>query len=174
MGNDKGLDFEGYYNKYYQQVYLYILKKVGNVALAEDLTMDAFYSCYKNYASFDETKASFGTWIYVIVNNKLKNYYRDKKEFDDVDEVEKGDSGFEDEIVEAEYLTGMRKELALALKSLNPIERSIVVGKYFKELNSNEIAAENAMTPGNVRVILHRAINKMKTYFDNKNIKWEM
>ena len=77
-------------------------------------------------------------------------------------------------MVEAEYLTQMRDYLADALENLNDTQRQIVILSYFKNKNSKEIASEMGMTDGNVRVQLSRAIIKMRSYFDDNNIEWEM
>jgi RNA polymerase sigma-70 factor (ECF subfamily) len=170
--------FEFYYEKHYSQVYLYIYKKIQNVHDAEDLAQDSFVSAYTKFDSFDPVRATFQTWIFFIVGNKLKNYYRDRKINIDIDDpeqyLEPSEDSFEDEMVEAEYLTQMRDCLADALENLNDTQRQIVILSYFKNKNSKEIASEMGMTDGNVRVQLSRAIIKMRSYFDDHNIEWEM
>lgn len=170
--------FESYYEQYYRQVYLYIAKKINNIHDAEDIAMDAFASCYEKFDSFDPERASFQTWLYVIVNNKLKNHYRDSRSFVDLDDPEQYEEpcveGFEDEMVAAEYLGEMRNELAAALEMLNDTQKTIVVESYFHNRNSKEIASLLCMSDVNVRVQLSRALKKMKEYFDKNNIIWEM
>ncbi len=170
--------FEFYYEKYYTQVYLYIYKKILNVHDAEDLAQDSFVSAYTKFDGFDPARASFQTWIFFIVGNKLKNYYRDRKINIDIDDPEQytepSQEGFEDEMVEAEYLTQMRDYLAQALESLNDTQRQIVIAAYFNNKTSRETAAEMGMTDGNVRVQLSRALIKMRAYFEEHNIEWEI
>ena len=117
--------FEEYYSKYYQQVYKYILKKVLSIPVAEDLTMEAFLSCYKNFEQFNPDKASFATWLYVVVNNKLKNYYRDHKIHENSDDCNALIESFEDEFIASTYISEMRQELCNALKILSETQRSI-------------------------------------------------
>lgn len=166
--------FTQYYTKYYNKAFGYILKRVVNHQTAEDMTMEVFAKCYEHFDSFDESKASFATWMFVIVNNQLKNYYRDKREFDEIEEGHAVDAGFEDDIVQAQYVSQMRAVLKDALNELNEVQRSIVIMKYFKEKNSNDIALEMGMTPGNVRVQLSRAMNVIRDYFKKKNIDVEL
>lgn len=172
------MPFEYYYNKYYTQVYLYVYKKISNLHDAEDLAQDAFVSAYAKFDSFDPARASFQTWIYIIVGNKLKNHYRDRKvgiALDDPEQtVEPAEEGFEDEMVEAAYLAEMRSSLAAALEELSEIQRQIVIASYFKNQTSGEIAFALGLTDGNVRVQLSRAIGKMRTYFEKRNIAWEL
>ena len=168
--------FEKYYHQYYQIVYGHFIKKIQNPAEAEDLTMEIFLKCWEKFDTFDPEKASFGTWLFVIVNNRLKNYYRDKKDFDPIDDLEQSESAqdsFENDLLQIDYLVSMRKYLAEALDVLPEIQRTIVIAKYYRNKNANEIAIEVGLTSVNVRVHLSRALAKIKKYFDENNIEWE-
>lgn len=165
--------FEKYYNRFYSQIYKYILKRISNIQDAEDLTIEVFFSVWEKFDSFDEKKASFQTWLYVIVNNKLKNYYRDRKEFEELDELIANDENQDNEIVEANQLQYLREHLYVALAGLSEVQRQIVIYKYFNELNASEIAYLIGFSPGNVRVQLKRALDKIREYFKKNNIRWE-
>ena len=165
--------FESYYNTYYPQVYKYICRKISDPVQAEDLAMDAFVVCLQKFDTFDPQKASFGTWLYVIVNNKLKNFYRDRKPTEELDDAIPLPHTFEDDIVAAAYLGNMRQALYLALQSLPETERKLVIYKHLKNKTADEIAEIMNMTAVNVRVRLSRALKKLKAYFDENNIEWE-
>lgn len=138
--------------------------------------MDAFVACYNKIDSFDEQRASFGTWLYVIVNNRIKNFYRDRKEYEDIDEnvnICKREY-FEEDVVKAQYLSELRRELAEALQSLGEVQRKVIIYKYFYEKSTSEIALLTGLSAGNVRVNLTRGIQKIKTQFEEKNINWEL
>lgn len=167
------LSFEDYYMKYYPQVYRYIYKKIKNVQLSEDIAMDSFAVCWEKFKTFDSEKASFQTWLYVIVNNKLKNYYRDKKDFAELDDNILDTLEGTDELEKAVELTFLREHLADALEELNEIQREIIIYKYFYDKKSNEIALMMGLTPVNVRVQSKRGLEKMKEYFIKNNIRWE-
>ncbi len=166
-------NFEYYFNSYYKQVYNYILKRIQNSADAEDLAMDSFIAAHQNFHKFDDKRASFATWLYVIVNNRIKNYYRDHKESTEIDDNMPDISSFEDEIIKAECLQNIREHLYIALDMLSSIQRTVVVQKYFFNKNSPEIAQITGLTPGNVRVNLSRALNILREYFNKENIEWE-
>ena len=169
----KKLSFEEYYDKYSQQAYGYIYKKIRDSYLAEDLTMEAFLSCYQKFADFDPEIASFQTWLYVIINNRLKNYYRDRKQTDNIDDYMDLVGSSEDDMLAAEELKDMRNVLADGLLSLPEKKRQIVILKYFKNKKANEIAQILGMTPVNVRVQLSRALDKLKQYFETRGSSWD-
>lgn len=166
-------DFEDFYLKHYSQVYGYIFKKIPNEQIAEDLTMDAFYSCWVKFNTFDESKASFQTWLFVIVNNKLKNYYRDHKDTAELDDLFIDCTDQAGEVLDAIQLQYLRDHLYNALKELNETQRSIVIYRYFKDMNASEIAVHMGLSHGSVRIHLKRALDKIRDYFDKNNIRWE-
>lgn len=173
MPDNKEKVFEQLYKKHYAQVYGYIRKKISDEQTAEDIAMDAFYSCWSKFEEFDESKASFQTWLFVVVNNKLKNYYRGRKETVDVDDVTLYEADCADEIIESIHLQEMRDHLYVALQKLSETQRTIVIYKYFQNMNATEIGERLDMSPGNVRVQLNRAIEKIRAHFETKGLRWE-
>lgn len=158
--------FEDFYTENYSKVYRYIYKKINSEEDAKDLTGDVFLACYTHYAGYDPAKSSITTWLYVIVNNKLKNYYRDKKSTVPFDEkIDENAVLYEDYGEEIVYLQNCRDMLADAISSLPPKNQMIVILKFFGDKQSNEIAAITNMSPINVRVTLTRALKKIKNYF---------
>ncbi|MBN1289554.1 MAG: RNA polymerase sigma factor [Actinobacteria bacterium] len=61
---------------YIPRIYNYVLKRVGRVHDAEDITSIVFEKVISNLTSFDEEKASFSTWIYRIATNCLIDFFR--------------------------------------------------------------------------------------------------
>ena len=172
MASEK-LTFEEYYEKYSHQAYGYIYKKIGDSYLAEDLTMEAFLSCYQKFDEFDPEMASFQTWLYVIINNRLKNYYRDRKQTENIDDYMDLVGSSEDDMLAAEEIKEMRDVLADGLLTLPEKKRQIVILKYFKNKKANEIAQIMGMTPVNVRVQLSRSLEKLKQYFEARGSTWQ-
>ena len=155
-------EFEAIYQAYYKKVLNYIKKKISNIQDAEELTHEIFMNLYRLRASYDANKGAASTWIFVATNNKLKNYYRDRKEQVMFDEITYGMIS-EDFSPEACYMLEMqKKELIACLKKLSERERTIIIKKYYIGERSNQIAIELGLTPGNVRIILKRSLEKLK------------
>ena len=82
--------YEEFYSANFQRVVQYINKKIGNLDDAQDIAGDVFLYCYTHYDGYDPSKSSITTWLYLIVNSRIKNYYRDSKTYVDIDELQKG------------------------------------------------------------------------------------
>jgi len=77
---------------YVPRIYNFVLKRVGKVQDAEDVTSTVFEKVLLNLGSFDGRKASFSTWIFRITINTVTDYYRGRARRR---ETSLEDSGFE-------------------------------------------------------------------------------
>lgn len=154
--------FEAFYDANYQRVVQYIRKKLENLHDAEDLASEVFLYCYSHYDDYDPQKSSPTTWLYLIVNSRIKNHYRDAKSYVDLESLI---GVLPDEMIDMDaciYLQQLRDLLERAMNRLPERQRKIVTMRYFEELSSSEIAAELGISPGNVRVLLSRALDTLE------------
>lgn len=56
---------------YYDEIYVFVYRQVGNIEDAMDLTQDIFLAVFRALPSYDRKKASFRTWLYRIATNKV-------------------------------------------------------------------------------------------------------
>ena len=154
--------FQEIYEDYYSKILSYIGAKVNDSCVAEDLTSDVFFKCYKNIDRYDPSKAAISTWIFTITNNTLKNYYRDRKQTASLDNMEGFEIPYEDDFDQAMRLEEIRQYLDEALSQLDETKRRILLMRYYDEMPTKDIAEELGMTPGNVRVILTRTLHRLQ------------
>lgn len=164
--------FESVYEDYYQAILRYLLKHTGNMQDAEDLAAETFLYCYQNYDSYDPAKSSVPTWLYLVAGSRLKNHYRDKKEYVEITELEERLFAEESDMERAAWLEELRRMLAEKLKRLPERQQRAVVMRYFQEKDFDEIAAALDTTPGNVRVMLSRALDKLEKDISGMKEDW--
>jgi len=156
--------FDELYDHFFPIIYNVIYARVKNAAIADDIVSDTFLKMTQNLGSFDETRASFATWLSRIAMRTLTDYYRwqsyrQNVEWDDV---------FSPAVDEKERPEGRllakegKSELLLALGKLSEREQRIIELKFWGEMSNKEIAQAMDMTPSNVGVILHRAMGTLK------------
>ncbi len=155
-------DFEYVYGKYHKSVLRYLSGRCASLADAEDITQDIFEYVYKILDRFDPQKASLGTWLYIIVRCRLKNYYRSRKIAFDIDELVDVDGMGKDDMERAVWLNEIRNKLAHAIKCLNEKQQQVVAMRYIEGISNHEIASRLQMTEINVRVTLSRALAKIR------------
>lgn len=156
-------EFEQIYCEYYLRLVKYVRKKISSMQDAEDIVQDTFAALYRNFDRYDPEKASVSTWVYVAVNNRLKNYYRDRKISVSLDDEDNPiDIADEDLIEQAMEFEEMRRMLLGAVEQLSGDEQKIVKDTYFTKKTSAQIGEEMNLSAVNVRVKCSRALKKLK------------
>jgi RNA polymerase sigma-70 factor, ECF subfamily len=74
------------YLKYRERVYAYCLRVLCDEQDAQDLFQEVFYRVYTRSGQFEEER-SLGGWIFTIAHNLCLNKIRDRKPFEDIEEM---------------------------------------------------------------------------------------
>jgi len=164
-------DFESFYIRYYASALHYVCGKIPGRADAEDLVNDVFVYCLEHFDSYDPEKSSQGTWLFLIVNSRIKNYYRDRREQCDLSTLENTLFAEGEEMGKAVYLEQLRAQMGTALGTLPERQRQAVILRYFRDLSYEEIAERLSTTPGNVRVMVSRSLDRLASFFPEEK-KW--
>lgn len=160
-------DYEAFYSSNYGRVLGYIKNKIPSAEDAEDLASEVFLYCYAHYDDYDPEKSSITTWLYLIVNSRVKNFYRDHSitwvDYASVSETME-DQGID--LDEGIYLEQLYAALMTAIRTLPQRQQEIVRMRYFENRSSEEIAGQLGLSSGNVRVLLSRALAKLSARND--------
>lgn len=155
--------FESFYRAYNSVVLGYLNKRMNSPSDAEDIASKVFLYCYEKWETYDSKKATQQTWLFMIVRSRLVDYLRLRKSNVDIDKLDEYLTTTDDPIDNAVKLTAIRQELAEALKNLPDNQRTAIIMRYFGEYSDKEIADHLKTTPGNIRVLIHRGISRLKT-----------
>jgi len=159
-------DYDDFYKDNYNRVVNYVKNKINNYEDAEDLASEVFLYCYSHYEEYDSEKSGITTWLYLIVNSRIKNYYRDHISNADIETVQDVMADESIDMDEGIYLEQLHKVLTNAIKMLPETDQKIVMMTYFENKSGEQIARTLGITPGNVRVKLHRALGKLQKMND--------
>lgn len=153
------------YDHYLPPIYRFIALKVGTKQEAEDLSHEVFISAWQKLPTYQVQGFPFGSWLYKIARNRVIDYYRTKKSHMSID----------DEVALDENLfavqTGIDEALDLgldlavvreAMQTLTGEQREVIQLRFLDELSPAEIAKVLDKREGTVRIIQHRAIQKLK------------
>ncbi len=149
------------YIEYKDRVMRYLLKKVQNLHDAEDLTSEVFLKAFKKLESFDESKASFSTWIYTVARNTVIDYYRTRKDSTELDENLTVSEYADTSLLKNETL----EILADALESLDERSRNIVILHYYNGLPLKSISDAIGISYSHTKLLHNKALTELKKYF---------
>ena len=164
--------FEEFYSRFYWQVYSYLCKHSMRAEDAKDLTHDIFMYCWNKWDSYDSTRSSLGTWLFMIVKCRFTNYIRSRRENVDIDALSEilPDENASD-MDRAVSLEMLRENLALALGQISEQARKIIILRYFNNASWEKVAMELGISSGNARVILSRTLKKLAEVMNVENLR---
>ena len=141
----------------------FLLRHAASREDAEDLLQDVFMACCRHKDDFDPTRCSEMAWLYVIAKNRLKQYYRDQKPVSSLEELAENGQELPDwSSREAAEVMQCRDLVAKLLLTLDERSRTVLILRYFQQLDSQQIAQRMGLSPVNVRVIQSRAMEKLR------------
>ena len=154
--------------KHQKQVHALAWQKIGDFHITQEIAQDTFLTAYHKLATLTH-HSQFAGWLYVIANNKCKNWHRKKRlalqSLEGTDPVEL------EEVSYSEYMTQQREETAnqkrravvqKLLSKLQESDRTIVNLYYIAEMTCEDIGKFLGVSPNTVRSRLHRARNRLK------------
>jgi RNA polymerase sigma-70 factor, ECF subfamily len=147
--------FEALVRRHAGPLLAFCRRLLGDATEAEDRVQEAFMRAFRNLDRFDASRR-FGSWLYRIAQNACVDTLRARRDWAPIDEVDPPGR-------DAAPLTAdASPALTRAVSELPARQRAVVHLKYTLGLDALEIAERLDMTPGNVRVVLHRAIKTLR------------
>ena len=148
------LDPSRVYNDYHDRVLAYLLGKNVSHEDAEDLCHTVFEKVFRALPDYDAEKASLMTWIYRITYNTLIDHYRTRREGIPLPDDIPSESDIESELITEETLG----RLTSALSELEPMERSIIVMRYYNGMTLTDISHKTGINYNMVRALHKKAL----------------
>ena len=156
------------YRLYYPKIYNYVYYRLMSRERTEDIVSSVFVKVISKWDTFDESKASFGTWICRIAQNTLTDYYRTNKQatsIEDLDYEVSVDFDGDDQIIQEET----NREVYCILKTLKESERELVYMKYYADMKNKQIASALDMTETAVSTKLSRILKKLRVVMEQED-----
>lgn len=162
------MDFESIYKEYFNPVFNYIMIRVQNEPLAEDLAASVWQKVLRKLDTFDANKGNLRQWLFGIARNEINMHYRlayIRKIFSLCETEEQIPSPEQDAYV---LLRDEEKKKALlgAVKTLGQREQDLLSLKFYSGLNNREIAALLRISESNAGTIIYRGLEKLRALLE--------
>jgi len=172
MANQAVLNPDEWISKYSDALYAYVLVRVPDQHLAEDIVQNTFLSAWKGRLTYNG-QASEKNWLYAICKNKIIDHFRSKGtvmalciEAREEDHYFDGVGHWTEEEAPKEWGVDFQhpvdnKEFYSVLetckKKLKEIQQAVFVMKYMEDIDAAEICATLKITAANYWILIHRA-----------------
>ena len=166
IGHDASA-FGRLYDMHIDRVYRHIYYRVGNQADAEDLTQQVFLKAWQAIGRYKKMASPFIAWLMTISHNLVVDFYRTRKDRAYLEaELLADDSTLSPErATEAGF---QQQRLRRAVLQLSGNEQQVVILRFMEGFEFAEIASLLKKKEGNVRVILHRALMKLRSILEKE------
>jgi len=155
------------YDMHVDRVYRNIYYRVGNEADAEDLTQQVFLKAWQAIGKYKTMASPFIAWLMTISHNLVIDFYRARKDRVYLEaEVLADDSVPSPE--RAAEASVEQQRLRRAILQLGGDEQQVVILRLIEGFEFTEIASLLKKREGNIRVILHRALVKLRSILEKE------
>ncbi len=147
------------YDAFIEKIYKFIYYKTGHRETAEDLTSQTFFKALEKIDTF-KIHDNFSAWLYRIARNLVIDYYRTKKNNNDIDDV--WDLSSKEDLELDIDNKNKILEIKKYLQNLKVEQREIVIMRVWEGLTYKEIADILGKNVGGVKMIFSRTISKLR------------
>jgi len=150
------------YNLYFPRVYRYIIARMGNPYDAEDLTEEVFLRVLDAIERFQWREAPFSAWLFRIAHNAVISQRRKegaRGRSSPLSDALPMNSQGPDEMVENRLILN---EVMRTAETLPEAQRRVIGLRFAAGLTVAETAQAMGKGEGNVKVIQHKAIAKLR------------
>lgn len=150
--------FKPLYNKYYDALFRFFLRRTDDEELSYELCSETFYKALSNLNNYEWRGVPFGGWLFKIGANELKRHFRNRKPIMVIEEEMLSCLEIEDER-QKDYLPG----LIGVLDQLKEDDLRLLELKYFEGLNFKEISGLLEIGESAAKMRVYRLLSKMKS-----------
>lgn len=160
------------YDLYYPRIFGYILKRVANLEIAQDVASETFLKSMGNIQKFKWKGISFASWLYRIASNEIANHFRKSKyrkvSLDKIPSLVATSNPAEDFIRAESELKKQKEflELHQKISQLPILYQEVIVLRFFEKKKIKEISEILGKREGTVKSLLHRGLKKLKIVMD--------
>jgi RNA polymerase sigma-70 factor (ECF subfamily) len=156
--------FSELFDRYSGRVFGFLVRRLGDRALAEDLYQEVFLRLHRARASYD-SRRPFRAWLFGIVHNLLTDTHRHRGRAPQTvpaDEVleRRGDDRSPERVVALRQET---ETLQRAIAALSPDEATALLLARVEGLSYDDIGAILGRTPAATKQLAYRALQRVRS-----------
>ncbi|RED92225.1 RNA polymerase sigma factor [Marinoscillum furvescens] len=159
--------FEGLYERYFEQIYRFVIKRVNEPTVSADIAQQVFFNALTRLSSYREMGHPYSSYLHRIAINLCNEYFRKSKN----QRFVLMDDALAESLIQsmgcadAEHL---QREAALiqALEQLKSKELMLVELRFFEGYSFKEIGYLSGITENSAKVKTYRILKKLKRMID--------
>ena len=162
---DDPKEFAPIYNRYYDEIFVYISRRVDDLDTVADITSKTFTNCISNLHKFRFMGVPFSAWLYKIAINEVRQFFRQRKNSPRT--VCITDTDFKEitqQTVEESKYDIAHEIVPKLLSQLKEKELQCIELRFFEKKSFKEIGFIMGLTEVNAKVRTYRILKKLKEF----------
>lgn len=156
-------------DRHARRLYGLAYRLTGNSADAEDVVQETLLGAFRGLASFRQ-EASVKTWLTQILVRQAAGHYRKERRHSQALHPGPDEPAFDPPSPPGQVRTDVRMDLSVALGSLSPEHREVIVLRELEDMSYDQIASVLEVPRGTVESRLFRArrelAGRLKEYLE--------
>jgi len=164
-------EFKFLYDRYFEQLFLFVLKRVKSQEIASDITSQVFLKAMENLKKYKHQGFPFSSWLYRIARNEIFDLHK-KNKIQMVLSIET--FGLDQMIIEMEggrsneKLKELHDWLYQGLKKLEQDELELIEMRFFEGRPFKEISEILELGESSAKMRTYRILEKLKKYLSHE------
>jgi RNA polymerase sigma-70 factor (ECF subfamily) len=165
------------YDHYLPRIYGYVIRRIGDRTMTEDLTALTFERALAAVRGGTFRNESFGGWLYRVAGNAVIDHVRRSRRFEPLGgtgsdasdgarrpagSTDRRSEAGDDRALAAFAMAIERDALRRALLGLPEAHRRVLILRFLDDLDPDEICAVLGCSPGTLAVRTHRALRALR------------
>jgi RNA polymerase sigma-70 factor (ECF subfamily) len=159
------------YRRHVDMVYRYVWARVGDDAVAEDLTGQVFLKALEGLPTYEPSGRPFAAWLYRIAYARVVDYWRQQERRPEVP-LDESLPAYEPRPGE---LLLVEDEWRLAidlLAQLTDDQQDVLILRFIGEMTLTEVAETLGKTIGATKAVQHRALASLARLLEKQGGPW--
>jgi RNA polymerase sigma-70 factor (ECF subfamily) len=153
------INWDSVVNNELPRLYNYFRYRLGDDAIAEDLTSIVLEKAWLKRHRYRKDRAAFSVWLFSIAKNEVVAYLRKRRISIPLSVAEKATGETVEHLLEHSQDLQVLSRL---LSDLPERERELISLKFGAELNNRQISTVTGWSESNVGTILSRVLQKLR------------
>jgi RNA polymerase sigma-70 factor, ECF subfamily len=153
--------FGALYERHFERVYAFVVRRVRDRAAAEDVTADVFHKALAALPAFQVREAPFAAWLLRIAANAVTD--RAKRA---AREISVADDPPEPSVAPDADALDRRADLFRLVNELPGDQRRVLIERFIEQRSIREIAGRLNRTEGAVKQLQFRALQHLRAQME--------
>jgi RNA polymerase sigma-70 factor (ECF subfamily) len=153
--------FDVLYELHFDRIYFFIVSRVHDRTIAEDLTSEVFHKALANLPNYQWRGTPFSAWLFRIASNAIVDHFKRSHREQQADELEHPSTQPALSSTDLDLIERHAHFLRI-VEQLPEVQRRVVCERFVEERSIREIARRLSKTEGAIKQLQFRALQNLR------------